>query len=336
MKSFTQASAKRGDERSSSFTLIESLVTIFVFVLAMGAVSGFVVMAYRTYGYTWQQSIAIDEARRGIETMVKEIREARSGEDGSYPIVLAGDKEFIFFSDVDNDGKTERVRYFLGTTNSGSQTKECQTSVKGGSCGVDFFNFLKGTLKSAQVKISVDGDFGQSKEYAEIFADGQKIGELCKTGCSDCPGAWQGTQTFDVTSQSSDNSISFLADATSYVDPSCPHSMKARFEFSFTEELGGLAHEFRKGVIDPVVDPSGKISYPLDQEKISLLTSYVRNIPPIFKYFDQNGEPIEELPARLKDTKIMEVYLVVNVDPNRPPDEFALKSAVQLRNLKEE
>ena len=325
-----------------SFTLIETIVTIFIFTLAMGAMTGFIVMAYRTQSYTWQQSIAIDEARRGIETMVKEIREAREGDDGSYPIELAGDKEFVFYSDIDEDGKVERVRYFLGTVNSGSQIKECQTSTQGDSCSVSFSNFLKGILKSAQVKVSVDGDFGQTKEYVEIFADGQKLTDLCKTGCSDCLGTWQGTQTFDVTNFASDNSISFIADASSDVGPPCPsplsYAMKARFEFSFTEDISAFAHEFKKGIIKPVGSPP---TYPLDQEKISILTSYVRNVPPIFEYyyFDENAKilkKIEDYPARLKDTKIMKVYLVVNVNPNRPPTEYELVSFVQLRNLKQE
>jgi len=316
-----------------SFTLIETIVTIAIFTLIFGAVAGFIVMAYRIHDYTWQQSIAIGEARRGIEAMVKEIREARAGEDGSYPIEHAGDKEFIFYSDIDNNGKTERVRYFLGTVNSGSQIKQCQTSVRGGTCSVAFSNFLKGKLTSAQVKVSVDGDFGSRREYAEIFADGTKIGEICKTGCSDCPGTWQGTTIFDVKNQASDNSISFLADATFRVDPLCPHSMKAKFEFSWTETLPGFEHELKKGVIKPVGDP---ITYPLGQEEVSILSSYVRNLPPIFRYFDGKGNELIDLPARLKDTKVMEVYLVINVDPNRPPQDFELKSAVQLRNLKKE
>jgi len=316
-----------------SFTLIETIVVVFVFTLLMGAVSASIVALYRTYGYTWQQSLAIDEGRRGIEIMVKEIREAREGENGSYPIEKAEDKEFIFYSDIDNDGKTERVRYFLGTANSGSQVKECQTSVTGGTCSVSFSNFLEGTLISAQAKVSVDGDFGQTKEYAEIFADGNYLGRICETGCSDCPGTWQGTTIFDVKNFASDNSIEIKAQVSSRVDPLCPHSMKLRVEFSFTEDLSGLAHEFKKGVIKAIGEPP---TYPSDQEKISMLTSYVRNVPPIFEYFDQNGNKIEDYPARLKDTKIMKVYLVVNVDPNRPPQDFELESSVQLRNLKEE
>ena len=318
------------------FTLIETIVVIAVFTLIMGALFGSILMLYRTHDYTWQQSMAIEEAKRGIETMVKEIRAARTGEDGSYPIEKAEDKEFIFYSDIDGDGKVERVRYFLGTANSGNQTQECQSLVRGGTCSVSFSNFLQGRLISAKVKVSVDGDFGASSEYAEIFADGAKFGEVCRSNCSDCPGSWQGTTVFDVTNQASDNFISFLADATYRVDPFCPHSMKAKFEFSWSEDLPNLSHQFKKGVIKPVIDSSGKISYPSDQEEIIVLSSYVRNSPPIFEYFDAQGNKIENLPARLIDTKLMKVYLVVNVDPNRPPQDFELESYVQIRNLKSE
>lgn len=317
----------------AGFTLIEALVVVAIFTIALGAIFGSVMMLYRTHDYTWEQSQAIEEARRGVEIMVKEIRGARSGEDGSYPIILAGDKELIFFSDIDSDGKAERVRYFLGNVNSGSQIQECVTSLTGGSCSVTFSNFFQGTLQSAMVKVSVEGDLGASNEYVEIFADSQKLGDLCKTGCSDCAGAWQGTSTFDATSQASDNSIQFLADASSKVDPNCPHSMKARFEFSFSAELSGAEHELKKGVIEPIGSPA---QYPSDQEKFSIISAYVRNTPPIFEYFDKNGNKIAEFPARLVDTKLMKVFLAVNVNPNRPPQDFQLESFVQLRNLKEE
>jgi len=320
------------------FTLIETLVVVAIFTVSLGAVFGSILMLYRAHGYTWEQSQAIEEARRGIETMVKEIRTARSGEDGSYPIVLAGDKEFIFFSDINGDGKTERVRYFLGTVSSGTLTQECQTSIQGGICSVNFSNFLTGNLKSAQLKVLVDGDLDASNEYVTISADGINLGDLCRTGCLHCAGNWQGTTVFDVTDQAIDNAIQFTADASSYVHQQCPvtspnHSMKARFELSWTEETFGAGNELKKGVIEPVGYPA---QYPLDQEKISIITSYVQNTPPIFEYFDKNGDKITDYPARLGDAKLMEVFLVVNVNPNRPPQDFQLESFVQLRNLKEE
>ena len=317
--------------KKAGFTLVETVVTIAVFALIMGAVSSLILMLYKTQSYAWEQAVAINEARKGIEIMTKEIREAREGSDGSYMIEKADDKEFIFYSDIDNDAKTERVRYFLGTVNSGAQTKECQTSFKGGDCSVDFSNFLQGTLTSASVKVSVDGDFGMSNEYAEIYADTIKIGDICKTGCSDCRGAWQGTATYNVASKAGDNSITFLADARSYVDPQCPYAMKARFEFSFTEDLSAFAHQFKKGVIKATGDPP---TYPTNQEIVTILTSYVRNIPPIFEYFDASGNKITDYPSRLVDTKMLKLYLVVNINPSRPPWDFGLESFVQLRNLK--
>jgi len=320
------------------FTLVETLVVVFIFALIMGVVYAGATALYKTYKYGWQQSRAVEEARRGIETMTREIREAGPGDDGSYPIEKAADNEFIFYSDINKDGRTERVRYFLGSTDSKSQTKECVTYSRGGACSVSFSDFLTGTLKSAEVKVSVEGDFGWSREYADISADGQRLGSVCKTGCSDCAGDWQGTTTFDVTNQATDGIIEFTADASNQVDPYCDwidqnHSMKARFELSWTEEISGAENELRKGVIEPTSAP---IEYPLNQEKISILSSYVRNISPIFEYYDASGNKIATYPARLSDTKLMRVFLKIDVDPNHPPQAFELESYIQPRNLKEE
>ena len=180
------------------FTLIESLVTIAIFILVLGGLFELVLGGYKAYHYTFQQAQAVSESRNGIEIMIKEIREARPGDDGSYIIEKADDYEFIFYSDIDKDGDTERVRYF----NDGS--------------------------------------------------------------------------------------------------------------------------DFKKGVIEPSGSPPVYITDPADpdySEKISILSKYVRNQSPIFHYF--NGD-MEELspPARLKDTKLMRVYLVVNVDPNKPPQDL--------------
>ena len=311
------------------FSLIETIVVIFVFSILMEGITMAVLSLYRTHTYEWEQSLAVEEAKRGVETMVREIREARQGEDGSYPIELAGDKEFVFYSDIDGDGKAERVRYFLGYIETKTYIQECQSLQKGGSCSLSFSNFLSGNLKKAEIKISAQGDLGASNEYIDIYLDGKKITTICKSQCTDCPGSWQGTQVFDVTSDALDNSLNFSAKATSQVDPSCPFSFKVKFELTVTQEIQG--QELKKGVIKATGFPP---RYPLENEEISVLSSFVRNSPPIFEYYDQNGNKIEEFPARLKDTKVMKIFLVVNVDPQRPPTEYQLESFVFLRNLK--
>lgn len=319
-----------------AFTLIEVLMTIAIFVLAFGVINGLVVMIYRTHSYERDQSKAIEEARRGVEIMTKEIRQAQTGEDGSFPIERAGDKEFVFYSDVDGDGAVERVRYFLGTVSSGNKSQECVSFSTGGTCSVNFSNFLSGTLTSAQLKVSLEGDFGASNEYAEIHVDGIKQGDGCHGGCSDCAGAWQGTTTYDVTSQAADGSLTAMADGTSSVNPNCDwvnsnHSMKVRFELTWIESVPGSPHELKKGVIHATDSPA---QYLANQEVVSTISAYVRNAPPIFEYFDSNGQKIIQDPAKLVDTKLMKIFLVVNIDINRPPDEFQLESYVQLRNLK--
>lgn len=195
-----------------SFSLIEAITMIFIFILSLTAVLSFIVYLYRTYGYNFRQVQAINEARQGVETMVKEIREARYGDDGSYPLEEAGNFQFIFYSDIDRDDAVERIRYFLSGTN------------------------------------------------------------------------------------------------------------------------------FNKGVVEPSGDPP---QYVLSNETISTLSSYVRNLPSefIFTYYNGNwpsdtiNNPLPTL-TRLTETKLLHVYLKVNLNPNRAPTNFELESDVQIRNLK--
>ncbi|HOX30524.1 MAG TPA: type II secretion system protein [Candidatus Paceibacterota bacterium] len=334
MKFITDKKVKLADK---GFTLIESIAVIFVFALIFGVVSASIVMIYQTQGYSIQQSMAIDEARRGVEVMASEIRQANYGENGAYPIEMGAGKEFIFYSDVDADGTIEKVRYFLATVNSGSDTGQCSTNSKGGSCNVNFTNFLTGTLKSAQLKVSVEGDLGSSNETASVYIDGSNIDTLCVSGCNDCAAAWQGVQTYDITSAAQDDSVQVMVDGSNQVDPGCSwggsHSLKAQFEFSFVEEIPNVGNQLKRGVIEP----SGVPPVYLDsQEEVKIITSYVRNAPPIFTYFDKDGNQIILDPAILRDTKMMKLFMVINIDPNRPPGDYDLEQYVQLRNLKEE
>jgi len=105
------------NQKINGFTLIEMLIVIAVSGIALGALSVFIISNYRSYYFNLEQVQAINEARKGVETMVREIREARYADDGSYPLAKAGDNEFIFFSDIDRDGLTEQVRYFLQSNN---------------------------------------------------------------------------------------------------------------------------------------------------------------------------------------------------------------------------
>lgn len=325
------------NRKLKGFTLIEALVVTAVFGLIWGVIMQFIVMVYRTQGYAMDQSMAINEARKGVEVMAKEIRQARYADNGAYPIEKGSGKEFIFYSDIDSDGHAERVRYYLATVNSGSQTLGCSTTDQGGVCNVVFANFLHGTLKTAQVQVSVEGDLGTlSTKHADVSADGVLLGTVCQSGtCGKCSGSWQGTQTYNVATAAADGTLQISFDASDAVKANCSwggaHTMKAQVIFTFTEEVNNADNQLKKGVIRPSGSPA---VYSAAQENLSTISSYVRNAPPVFTYYDGNGNQITDDPAILRDTKMMKLDMIVDVDPNRSPNSYDLEQWVQMRNLK--
>jgi len=101
----------------SGFTLVEILVTMAIFSLILGAVGLF---ARDTFYYKSIFSgglISYDSANKILQPISSEIRSTSPSSLGAYSIEQASNTSFIFFTDIDNDGLKERIRYFLsGTT----------------------------------------------------------------------------------------------------------------------------------------------------------------------------------------------------------------------------
>jgi len=101
---------------NKGFTLIEILVsTALIVILAMGFL-GIQYILSQNQTSTWRSYLAIESANVSVSGIVKEIRDARESDIGSYPLVTANDQEIIFYSDYDSDGEVERVRYTLSGT----------------------------------------------------------------------------------------------------------------------------------------------------------------------------------------------------------------------------
>lgn len=94
-------------------TALEALVSVSVFVFALGAIVSSVQYFYRTNTYAIQQSSAVSSAQRGVDSMVKTMREAAYASDGAYPVVSIGPNEMVFYADIDADVAVEKVRYFI-------------------------------------------------------------------------------------------------------------------------------------------------------------------------------------------------------------------------------
>ncbi|PIS05599.1 MAG: hypothetical protein COT81_00350 [Candidatus Buchananbacteria bacterium CG10_big_fil_rev_8_21_14_0_10_42_9] len=97
-------------------TLLEAVVVISIFTTASVVVTSVIIQGLRVNSFANEQNEALNNARRGVEFMIKEIREASTSENGSFPISAADAQELIFYSDLDIDQETERIRYFLDGT----------------------------------------------------------------------------------------------------------------------------------------------------------------------------------------------------------------------------
>lgn len=98
-------------------TLVELLVALAVFAVIMTAVYAmgsniFIYNSNTTGSYRSTQNSQVI-----LKTILKELRETSPGADGAYPLISTGSTTLSFFSDIDNDGITERLTYSLiGTT----------------------------------------------------------------------------------------------------------------------------------------------------------------------------------------------------------------------------
>jgi prepilin-type N-terminal cleavage/methylation domain-containing protein len=101
---------------SQGFTLIEVLITATIMVVLGGLILTLINIVSRTRLSTFQNLMNIDQTNAQVSTMVRELRNIQVGDNAAYPLERAADQEIIFYSDIDYDGETEKVRYSLNGT----------------------------------------------------------------------------------------------------------------------------------------------------------------------------------------------------------------------------
>lgn len=102
---------------SAGMTLVEILVAVAIFsviMMAIGTFSADIFSYNSSISGSFQTSQDVQVITR---TMLKELREAAPGANGAYPLIKTGSTTLSFFSDTNNDNKTEQITYSLiGTT----------------------------------------------------------------------------------------------------------------------------------------------------------------------------------------------------------------------------
>lgn len=97
----------------NGYTLVELLVSIAIFLTIAFIGSDFIITGFKSTRFENEQAEAIKQARDAMKVMVLELKEARHSDGTDVAISTAEQQNIVFYADIDNDGETERVRYFI-------------------------------------------------------------------------------------------------------------------------------------------------------------------------------------------------------------------------------
>lgn len=98
----------------SGFTLVETIMTIFIFSLLMLGTSLMLKDILANSRQQYGVIDSVDQARKIANTFTNELRNSTYGVNGSYPLNEASNIQIIFFSTAPkNNGTISRVRYYM-------------------------------------------------------------------------------------------------------------------------------------------------------------------------------------------------------------------------------
>lgn len=97
----------------AGFTLIEGLLSIVIIAILGLGVLGLQFILGQNQAVVFKSYLNIEEANSSVSEFTRQLRTARPGENGAYAIESATDNEIVFYSDIDFDDISEKVRYYL-------------------------------------------------------------------------------------------------------------------------------------------------------------------------------------------------------------------------------
>lgn len=99
--------------KKRGITLVEVIIATGIFSMVVVLAGKFASDVLVLNSVNQSRFSAEQDSRKVLRPMITEIRSASQSSIGSYPIEQAGTSSLVFYSDVDDDGIKEKVRYFL-------------------------------------------------------------------------------------------------------------------------------------------------------------------------------------------------------------------------------
>lgn len=106
----------KATNKKQGFSIVEMIIVIALGTLLMFAVFQSISSFYSFNAYTLAQSYQVNHARKGIELLVRDLREMTYADDGTFPLSVMESDRVAFYSDIDKDNSVEYVEYELSST----------------------------------------------------------------------------------------------------------------------------------------------------------------------------------------------------------------------------
>ena len=108
----------KNNKKLQGFTLIELIISISIFAILIFVVIGLFLNVFSQPEQDLMAIDIIDKARIVTSDFSNEIRNAATGNDGSYALNQASDSEIIFYSNYRSSGTAvNRIRYYSSNNN---------------------------------------------------------------------------------------------------------------------------------------------------------------------------------------------------------------------------
>jgi hypothetical protein len=144
----------------------------------MVAVVESVLFFYRANTSSIEQAYQIESARHGIDTLVRDLREATYADDGSYPLASFATTSVTFYADTDHDSSIEKVKYvlsgvqFLRVVTQATGTPPTYT---GGTSTSTMSDYVRNTEQNIPIFHYYDGSGAEVTDFANGIADVRSV-----------------------------------------------------------------------------------------------------------------------------------------------------------------